>query len=293
MPDWYKKKYGHVKEEVVAEGWRATGGQDNAGGQSYGIDNSDGTIGRGYKPGKHYSSSSSTVEIKSEPKHPLHGKQVTNGKVTGRLMGTEHQGTVAKIKHSSGMIHHVDAKEIRKIKEEVVAEGSYKTYQPKHVAWVVRHGDGKVSEFKPHEDDAANAKYDQVKGNRGASIYAIDQHSQSIPMGSLRALRKKQGVAEEVEQIDEVAAWQRKEGKNPEGGLNRKGIASYRAEHPSSKLSMAVTTKPSKLKPGSKAANRRKSFCARMSGMKKRLTSAKTAHDPDSRINKSLRKWNC
>ena len=109
---------GDIMEQGVAEGWRATGGRDNAGGQSYGIDNSDGTIGRGYKPGKHYSSSSSTVEIKSEPKHPLHGKQVTNGKVTGRLMGTEHQGTVAKIKHSSGMIHHVDAKEIRKMKED-------------------------------------------------------------------------------------------------------------------------------------------------------------------------------
>jgi hypothetical protein len=91
----------------------------------------------------------------------------------------------------------------------------------------------------------------------------------------------------------ESAAWQRKEGKNPEGGLNRKGIASYRRENPGSKLSMAVTTKPSKLKKGSKAANRRKSFCARMSGMKKRLTSAKTARDPNSRINKSLRKWNC
>jgi hypothetical protein len=91
----------------------------------------------------------------------------------------------------------------------------------------------------------------------------------------------------------ESAAWQRKAGKDPEGGLNRKGIASYRRENPGSKLSMAVTTKPSKLKPGSKAANRRKSFCARMSGMKKRLTSAKTANDPDSRINKSLRKWNC
>jgi hypothetical protein len=93
--------------------------------------------------------------------------------------------------------------------------------------------------------------------------------------------------------ITEVAAWQRKEGKNPEGGLNSKGIASYRAEHPGSHLSLAVTTKPSKLKPGSKAANRRKSFCARMKGMKARLTSAKTARDPDSRINKSLRKWNC
>lgn len=95
------------------------------------------------------------------------------------------------------------------------------------------------------------------------------------------------------EELLEVAAWQRKEGKNPEGGLNAKGIASYRRENPGSKLQMAVTTKPSKLKPGSKAAKRRKSFCARMGGMKKRLTSAKTARDPDSRINKALRKWNC
>ena len=88
-------------------------------------------------------------------------------------------------------------------------------------------------------------------------------------------------------------AWQRKEGKNPSGGLNKKGVASYRAANPGSKLKTAVTTKPSKLKKGSKAANRRKSFCARMTGMKKRLTSAKTARDPNSRINKSLRKWNC
>jgi hypothetical protein len=90
-----------------------------------------------------------------------------------------------------------------------------------------------------------------------------------------------------------TAAWQRKEGKSKSGGLNRKGIASYRAANPGSKLSMAVTTKPSKLKKGSKAANRRKSFCSRMKGMKAKLTSAKTARDPDSRINKSLRKWNC
>ena len=89
------------------------------------------------------------------------------------------------------------------------------------------------------------------------------------------------------------AAWQRKEGKNSEGGLNKKGIASYRKENPGSNLSLAVTTKPSELKKGSKSANRRKSFCSRMSGMKKKLTSAKTANDPNSRINKSLRKWNC
>ena len=88
-------------------------------------------------------------------------------------------------------------------------------------------------------------------------------------------------------------AWQRSAGKNPEGGLNKKGIASYRAEHPGSKLSLAVTEKPSELKAGSKKAKRRLSFCRRMKGMKAKLTSAKTARDPDSRINKSLRKWNC
>ncbi|NCA22225.1 MAG: hypothetical protein EBS86_13930, partial [Crocinitomicaceae bacterium] len=67
--------------------------------------------------------------------------------------------------------------------------------------------------------------------------------------------------------MEESPAWQRKEGKNPKGGLNKKGIASYRREHPGSKLSLAVTTKPSKLKKGSKKWKRRKSFCARMSGM--------------------------
>ena len=90
-----------------------------------------------------------------------------------------------------------------------------------------------------------------------------------------------------------TAAWQRKEGKSKSGGLNRKGVASYRAANPGSKLKTAVTTKPSKLKKGSKAAKRRKSFCALMGGMKKRLTSKKTARDPNSRINKALRKWNC
>ena len=93
--------------------------------------------------------------------------------------------------------------------------------------------------------------------------------------------------------LEAAPAWQRKEGKSEAGGLNKKGIASYRRANPGSKLSTAVTTKPSKLKKDSKAAKRRKSFCARMSGMKRRLTSAKTAQDPASRINKALRKWNC
>lgn len=86
-----------------------------------------------------------------------------------------------------------------------------------------------------------------------------------------------------------TAAWQRKEGKSESGGLNKKGIASYRRENPGSKLSSAVTKK----NPKGKDAARKKSFCARMSGVKNKLTSSKTANNPDSRVNKSLRKWRC
>lgn len=85
-------------------------------------------------------------------------------------------------------------------------------------------------------------------------------------------------------------AWARKEGKNPTGGLNRKGIASYRREHPGSKLSMAVTTPPSKLDPDSKAAKRRKSFCARMGGSKGPM---RDEHGEPTRKALALRKWNC
>ena len=86
------------------------------------------------------------------------------------------------------------------------------------------------------------------------------------------------------------AAWQRKAGKNPEGGLNAKGVASYRAQNPGSKLQTAVTTKPSKLKPGSKDAKRRKSFCARMGGNPGPMKDEKGR---PTRKTLSLRKWNC
>jgi len=85
-------------------------------------------------------------------------------------------------------------------------------------------------------------------------------------------------------------AWQRAEGKNPEGGLNKKGVESYRRENPGSKLQTAVTTKPSKLKPGSKPWKRRKSFCARMSGMPGPMKDEKGR---PTRKALSLRKWNC
>lgn len=84
-------------------------------------------------------------------------------------------------------------------------------------------------------------------------------------------------------------AWQRKEGQNPEGGLNAKGRASAKKE--GHNLKPPVSKEEAKKSP--KSAARRKSFCARMEGMKKHNTSSKTANDPNSRINKSLRKWDC
>ena len=85
-------------------------------------------------------------------------------------------------------------------------------------------------------------------------------------------------------QVAEGAAWTRKEGQSKSGGLNEKGRKSYERENPGSDLKA----------PSKKVGNpRRASFCARMKGMKSKLTSAKTANDPNSRINKSLRAWNC
>ena len=83
--------------------------------------------------------------------------------------------------------------------------------------------------------------------------------------------------------------WQSVNRKDNTDGLSQKAVNAYRRENPGSKLQTAVTEK----KPTGKRAERRKSFCRRMNGMKDKLTSAETSRDPDSRINKALRRWNC
>jgi hypothetical protein len=133
------------------------------------------------------------------------------------------------------------------------------------------------------------------------SIVTEDLNSQfDIIEAWVEQLAEKHGVDPEViwedfEAVDddtllESAAWQKKSGKNKNGGLNAKGVASYRRENPGSKLQTAVTTKPSKLKKGSKAAKRRKSFCARMGGMKGAM---KKDNGEPTRKALALRKWNC
>ena len=122
---------------------------------------------------------------------------------------------------------------------------------------------------------------DKKNCKKGEYFCRTDHKCKPIPKGHHVM---KDGTLMKDSQMDEGAAWTRKAGKNKEGGLNEKGRKSYERENPGSDLKA-----PSKKK-GNK---RRTSFCKRMKGMKKKLTSKKTANDPNSRINKSLRAWNC
>ena len=103
-----------------------------------------------------------------------------------------------------------------------------------------------------------------------------------------KVYKKKGGVSNppdcQEKTMAKTPAWQRKEGKDPEGGLNAKGRASYNKANPD---------KPGLKAPQPEGGPRKDSFCARMKGMKAKNTSAKTANDPNSRINKSLRAWKC
>ena len=131
------------------------------------------------------------------------------------------------------------------------------------------------------EETKKDACYKKVKASAKVwpSAYASGRLVQCRKKGAANYGKSKN---EEVQ--NEGAAWTKKAGKNSEGGLNEKGRKSYERENPGSDLKA----------PSKKVGNpRRASFCARMRGMKKKLTSKKTASDPDSRINKSLRAWNC
>lgn len=121
---------------------------------------------------------------------------------------------------------------------------------------------------------ALNQYLDYLK-SKAQQQPAPAQQQQPQPM-------KEGGLAYFAKGGSTTPAWQRKEGKSPSGGLNAAGRASYNRE-----------TGGNLKAPQPEGGSRKKSFCARMGGMKKKLTSSKTANDPDSRINKALRKWKC
>lgn len=123
--------------------------------------------------------------------------------------------------------------------------------------------------------------WDNIRANKGSG---------KAPTTQMLKQEKKINATPKMKTGGSTPAWTRSEGKNKTGGLNAKGVASYRATNPGSKLKMAVTTKPSKLDPKSKDAKRRKSFCARMSGVDGPMKDEKGR---PTRKALALRKWNC
>ena len=311
MPEWYKKKYGHIKEEVDHVSESAEPGtviakhgdvevhrhESDEDGSSISVRKNGKKIADGdydrhagaffvshksFSPGqKAFDSSKAVAHHFATMKEEVDEAYTGKGNNRPGWMLRADPTLAKKIKQKKELVQKrqkamgnpsagISVKEeVEQITEDLMkARQLYAQTYAKNAKTILQ------------SKDAKQKAYDAVEKKHGSSVLA--------------QLKVHHSANEEVNQIEEESpAWQRKEGKSESGGLNRKGVESYRRENPGSKLSTAVTTEPSKLKPGSKAANRRKSFCARMGGMKKRLTSAKTANDPDSRINKSLRKWNC
>ena len=141
----------------------------------------------------------------------------------------------------------------------------------------------KIPRTKVYNPQKAEAYVGKRVLQNGDTLTSIKGHFSPVPNGPLI---KKKGPfkGSSLKNGGSTPAWQRKEGKNPAGGLNAKGRASYNRANPG---------KPGLKAPQPQGGPRKRSFCARMSGMKKKLTSSKTANDPNSRINKSLRKWKC
>ena len=98
-----------------------------------------------------------------------------------------------------------------------------------------------------------------------------------------KPIMESQGVAED---------WQKANKRDKTDGMSQKAVNAYRRENPGSKLKTAVTTKPSKLKKGSKASKRRKSYCSRSKGQMN-MHNISCAKTPDKAICKARRRWNC
>jgi hypothetical protein len=279
MPDWYKKKYGHIKEEVeqidelskdtltsyAIKAGKSLGGQ---------VAN----IGNAKQISKFHADKTSAKEVKKDAIHTAGKRMFGLGRAASRLAKEE---TVTEASYINGV-------------KQDPASKVWKLTSMSHADAVAKHGKENVRHVDAinRSGDKTGKKHVEILSKLGEQVEPPVKKPEDVNAGKFTSGAAKPAFKNPslVSPQNESAAWQRKEGKNPEGGLNRKGIASYRAENPGSKLSMAVTTPPSKLKPGSKAANRRKSFCARMGGMPGPM---KKPNGEPTRKALSLKKWNC
>jgi len=210
-----------------------------------------------------------------EPEGNMVEAKVDTGKSDAAKQNERNQRTFGNRRNSKGGMTHTDDTEARR----------YNTEKGRGVKMKGKKDKTPVNYHKRDSDKRIDALLKSMKEG-----VKRDEYGDPIggPKISKKQLKKNLTANTPDEQhtttTSEAAAWTKKSGKNPSGGLNEKGRKSYERENPGSDLK-----RPSK-KVGNK---RRASFCARMKGMKKKLTSSKTANDPDSRINKSLRAWNC
>lgn len=198
--------------------------------------------------------------VGSKVYHPIHGSGKVVKHSTGA--GADHW---AEVKFVSGDTKKVNRKHLKLEKEQGVTE----------------------AEKNPHTSAIGKALYRALSKQPKLSPQQVQRNKERW------AQRQKEQGNDDMRMNEINEDWQKVNKKDKTDGMSSKAVKAYRRENPGSKLKTAVTTKPSKLKKGSKAAKRRKSFCARMSGMKKAHASAKTKRDPDSPINKALRRWNC
>jgi hypothetical protein len=191
---------------------------------------------------------------------------------------------VGDVDQKVGAVTPIPKDEREAAKQRLLAKAKAKREKMKEEKEESRIGGGNLKKLAIQATKRIDADVD-------GDIDSVDMKSPEtgvfVPSPDGKKLKPKvrfEGASDWRNELDEGAAWTKKSGKSKSGGLNEKGRKSYEAENPGSDLKA-----PSKKK-GNK---RRASFCARMKGMKKKLTSKKTARDPDSRINKSLRAWNC
>jgi hypothetical protein len=217
---------------------------------------------------------------------------------TGHRPGTTpQQWAMARVNSyiTKGKTYHTADKDLRgESVEEACWTGYKQVGMKKKGSRTVPNCVKEISE--PHSTDKNKSSSRFDGSNELVSIYKNDTPGQSRTLKTVRkVVRESLGdcgcggncKCGDTKKVDEDKSFQ-----NPSGGLSRRGREHYNRTT-GSNLRAPVTTEPSKLKKGSKSYNRRKSFCARMGGMKEKMTSAKTARDPGARINKALRKWNC
>ena len=165
-----------------------------------------------------------------------------------------------------------------------------KCWKGKHKEGTKIKGGVRVNNCVPNESQELDEEFDLIE----SIINQIAEHNQvdaEVIWEDLESLTEDELYAFAVtSQLNED--WQKVNKKDKTDGMSKKAVSAYRREHPGSKLKTAVTTKPSKLKKGSKASKRRKSYCSRSKGQMN-MHNISCAKTPDKAICKARRRWNC